>query len=718
MPQTAQSLGVSNPYNPKEAIPAAAKLLRQSLNSNGNDYTDALRQYQGGPNKSKWGPQNAAYVGKVMSAFQQYGGTPEMLAQNGEGDPDAAINSFVGNEAKTLGGGGQNEGQGGAAASGGATPATSPAPSQTPSLSPAQAAQLGQIEAGNIGGTQSPPSTSAPNAQGAPQSPSSLVPTTGAEPPGWQGAQTQPQGPPVGQALDSTSYDVPSALVRSMTLGASPYVGAALHAGYDALTGQSGMPIGQEYNALLNQDQAAFQQWQQEHPGQALASNVLGQVPPAIAGTSLAGNAARVGGSLIGRAIPAAQGLIDTGEGILSGTAGSNFFERGASRIASGAAQGATAAAINSGQNRGSLGDQVGTGAAIGGALNPILGPIGSTIVPKVGEYAGQVAGLAQKYGIDLPTGALARGTAIARMAGSGGDAPLRQFSDAVGQQIGLKTGTPLTISSVEAAQNAAGADLSRYAGQTGIRFNSADGQATINMLNNLRAAVPTDDPAYKRVVNVVQQLRQQVAANNGSISGERYQALTQRNGPIDGLIRDAYGPVSAAGSELRGIIDDALERTANLRGNPQAVTGIQTARGQYRDSLALENLAAKTGEHGVIDPVAFANKFGAAANPAFRDLSTIGRQLPRPDMNGSPSEGSSFGIPNAMIRHAGEQLWLVFRVLLHWGLLAAFFLLGQELEQKWEPRLFSIATFIGMPFWELVLALKLLLLLVVCLFL
>jgi hypothetical protein len=89
MPATAQALGVKDPTDPTQAIPAAARLLSQNLDRYGN-VPDALRAYNGGTDPSKWNnPETQAYVGKVANAYGSIGQSSpsgQQTAQNGESD--------------------------------------------------------------------------------------------------------------------------------------------------------------------------------------------------------------------------------------------------------------------------------------------------------------------------------------------------------------------------------------------------------------------------------------------------------------------------------------------------------------------------------------------------------------------------------------------------------------------------------------------------------
>lgn len=86
IPDTQKRLGVADPFDPAQAIPAAAKLMRENLDRYGNE-EDALRAYHGGTSKANWGKKTEAYVTKVL------GNMPEKIntAYKPDGDPTWAI---------------------------------------------------------------------------------------------------------------------------------------------------------------------------------------------------------------------------------------------------------------------------------------------------------------------------------------------------------------------------------------------------------------------------------------------------------------------------------------------------------------------------------------------------------------------------------------------------------------------------------------------------
>ncbi len=64
-PATAKSMGI-DPMKPEEAIPAAAKLLRQNIDSAG-DERSGLMMYHGGTDQNNWGPKTQAYPEQVYN---------------------------------------------------------------------------------------------------------------------------------------------------------------------------------------------------------------------------------------------------------------------------------------------------------------------------------------------------------------------------------------------------------------------------------------------------------------------------------------------------------------------------------------------------------------------------------------------------------------------------------------------------------------------------
>jgi len=67
MPSNYKALGITDPKDPTQNIMGGTQLLSQLLDSS-PDVATALRRYQGGEDRSQWGPVNAAYPQKVFAA--------------------------------------------------------------------------------------------------------------------------------------------------------------------------------------------------------------------------------------------------------------------------------------------------------------------------------------------------------------------------------------------------------------------------------------------------------------------------------------------------------------------------------------------------------------------------------------------------------------------------------------------------------------------------
>lgn len=88
MPETARSLGI-DPTDPVQSIYGAARLLDENLRRYGN-LPDALRAYNGGTDRTKWGnSETMAYPGKVAANYQ-----PPQKQRNAPDATDAFASTF------------------------------------------------------------------------------------------------------------------------------------------------------------------------------------------------------------------------------------------------------------------------------------------------------------------------------------------------------------------------------------------------------------------------------------------------------------------------------------------------------------------------------------------------------------------------------------------------------------------------------------------------
>lgn len=103
IPSTATSLGVTNPYDPMQAIPASARLLAEDMHRYGTP-DQAVAAYHGGTNPANWGLKTQAYVQKVAQDFknqpmpQPNDPLDQMLATKANGASNVSPQAQVGSD--------------------------------------------------------------------------------------------------------------------------------------------------------------------------------------------------------------------------------------------------------------------------------------------------------------------------------------------------------------------------------------------------------------------------------------------------------------------------------------------------------------------------------------------------------------------------------------------------------------------------------------------
>lgn len=68
IPSTARSIGLKDPFDPRESIPAQAKLMRENMDRFG-DPALATAAYHGGTDPTKWGPKTQQYLNLVSDTY-------------------------------------------------------------------------------------------------------------------------------------------------------------------------------------------------------------------------------------------------------------------------------------------------------------------------------------------------------------------------------------------------------------------------------------------------------------------------------------------------------------------------------------------------------------------------------------------------------------------------------------------------------------------------
>ena len=329
-----------------------------------------------------------------------------------------------------------------------------------------------------------------------------------------------------------------------------------------------------------------------------------------------------------------------------------------------------------------------GAGAQIGAEASQKFLP---GLPPQIGALAGGLMGGygAQKIGqfaIGSPPGAISPEAAqLAQTAREGYDIPLRggqisenpairkkdailqsmpysgyqeaigktrdAFNRAVGQPFGADA-PRLTPEVMGHAAQRIGAVFDDVAAQTKIPLDPPQVQKLNGILEDLRLSETsgTIDIAKRQIVNILNT----AAQNKGVISGDAYQAMTKRKGPIDRLLNGEPGQ-RAVGQALREFLDDGLMQNAPHSG---VIKNLQEARMQWKALRTVEDAmrGADDPTRGIATTLGDVNpaKLRAAVQRSYPnvdrtptgqvpliDLSRIGERF----LNGPRSSGTPEGM-------------------------------------------------------------------------
>lgn len=399
----------------------------------------------------------------------------------------------------------------------------------------------------------------------------------------------------IGAGIQQGVMDVPQTAAKALA-GVGQWVNDRVPAlaRLDQATGMSADNITQGINA----DQAAYN---------------------AQYGQDAAAGAGRIGGQLVatlplmgaaGRGIAAGGDAIAPGVGtFLNGGATGNLLTRAASGAASGATQGAGVAALTSGSSDAPVGQQIlsgaQTGALLGGAMPAVasgikgaargLAGIGADVDPEVARLA-QVA---RQMGIPI-TAPQMSSNSLARIAsdqsgklpfsGAGASAGAQQagFNRAIAAQMG-ETATRVTPDVMDAAATRIGAAFNGVASRTTIQ---ADRPFLLGLQRIAGDAAQTLPKSEQAPLNAqITNLLDAATTGNGAISGDAYQALTRRGGPLDRVAQSSDPNLAHYGQQIRNTLDDAFQRSAS----PADQAALTEARSQWRAMKTVEDLVEKS---------------------------------------------------------------------------------------------------------------------------
>lgn len=378
--------------------------------------------------------------------------------------------------------------------------------------------------------------------------------------------------------------------------------------------------------------------------GEAQQSRFVGSLIPTIPimGTAQAGLRAL---GPVGRLLAGEQGY----------QKGGSFLTRRASDVLSGATQGAEAGAVLSGGSDENVGPQVlrgaEFGAGIGGGIGALRTPTESILRAPINPLVAETAEKAGKLGVDLRGGQITSSRGVQRLdsaiAHSGNDEQLADFTRAVSRTFGADS-PALTKETMNGAADKIGNGLTQIAKRTGITTD----QTLLDHLTDLETQANKEfAPGSPELATVKQRLNQVIdEALTGDISGETYQSFTKRNSTLDRMRRDQNPNIAFYGGKLRGILDDALERSST----PADITELKQLRGQWKNMVTVEDLAEKSQPTGILDPKLLAG----AVRKKFEDYGYTGAG----DLGVLSEAGKFLASPTAQggvkVSHGSFPLW------------------------------------------------------------
>lgn len=546
MPETAKSLGV-NARDPVQSIYGAANLMNQLLKRYGN-VPDALRDYNAGPDKSKWSnKETMAYVGSVADHYANLQKEADM-AKKPQMAP-AQTNDMDAFEKKW-----------GISAGEGSSPAAEPHPDDM---------AVFEKKWGLSGyDVKSPPGKSA--SASAPTAPAPSQPEY--EKHDWWD-----------NALSGGKRGVRD--VFDTGVNGADWAGNKLF-GHTRL------------DDLKSYEDTARAQFDRDY-GDSTAANI-GRIAGNVAATApIAGGALGIGGKL------AASGARALGAGDAVAAA-SRWLAGNALAGASGdlATNSRTdESAWDSTKDGAALGLLAG---GLGAVVKPVARYLGDSVTGGViGKPRAELAKLAsEKYGIALTAPQISNSQGmknLATIAAGGATTPeqLSQFTRAVSHTFGADSDR-LTPEVIDDAYNALGSRFDRASASTIIKADNQFGSDLGAIESEARQVLPESEvtPIVNQISNIMGK------AANGEIHGSQYQALTRQGAPLSRAMRSKDQNVAYYAGRLRDAFDDAMERSLVADGKQDVLDDLRNARFQYKNLKTVEPLAAKSSENGgVLSP-------------------------------------------------------------------------------------------------------------------
>jgi hypothetical protein len=662
-PATAKAYGV-DVTDPASSIDGAARFMADNLKATKGNVSEALRLYQGGPNRAGWGAQNAAYAGKVLGAMPGDSGDLAAMGLSSATNTGTTVDDHDDLAASGLSVPDDKGVKGAQAeiAALGSDPALMAAPGSIQQGLNASIAAAGKDPSArraaadqflaSHGYDPTKTTTLDENLAYQIEHPKYQIP--------WEQPGTDKGAPP---PVSSTPLKPSDSTLTNLRAGADQ--------GVRDVTGtiaRAGQYVENKVPILRTLDQGFSKLTGLPTADQMVGqSNLLRSVYDQTAGQTLAGGLGRVGGNLlvVAPAIAltggvAGAGLDAIGAGGLAdfagGTASGNMLTRGASMAASGVLQAAAGAALTSSGSDRPLGDQIKTGAEFGAPFGVAAGALGgagnkimAAIAPKLDPETAQLAQYADAAGIKLRGGQITNNPLVRRIDAQAENNPFNgiaeqnagqrdAFTAAVGRTFGADA-PRLTPEVMSAAKEKLGDTFNRVANNTKIQVDDhlIDHLASIESDAHQVVAGSEMAPLRTQLNNVISKI---TGTGDGKIDGGTYQAITRHGAPLDRAMSSSDPNVAYYAGQIRTALDDALERSAN----PADLADLRAARLGYKNMKTVEPLASKG--DGTISPALLNSRVTATfKNRAYTgagdlgDLATVGQRFLKPPSSSGTAE-------------------------------------------------------------------------------
>lgn len=405
------------------------------------------------------------------------------------------------------------------------------------------------------------------------------------------------------QSKSSLGYaSLAAPLLEGLSLGLAPKLGAALGSipakgvleAREAITGIEAPSLGDIYKQGVEIYQGLGDTARQEMPKLSLGAELIGGVGSGVGLAKTAG--AKALGALAGRGGLAGR----VGAGALAGETAQRVYEAGTGDV---------------GQELDTLTrGGVSMGGILGGAIPAVGSAVragGSFLTPAIKDTAEETVKLAQKYNIPLGIDDLTGSKFYQNLIQKGGQLPfaggtsaaenqLKAFTKAVARTVGLDDVDGLTPEAMDKAFDKIGGEFDKIA--KGKIFAVSD-----DILDRMSTLVDDIDDAsispevktkiMKKLDTVFKSLSPDDTISGENLNKIRADLNKSARGATDSGLKSAYKDVE------NFVIDIMAE------GNSEARKALTDAKYKYKNLIAIEPLAQKVQEEGIISPALLTNR-------------------------------------------------------------------------------------------------------------